>query len=284
MTSLPLSPYGDAQLSASSLLSLPGELRNRIYNYCVEPGSITLHSAHRQHRHRPYPIPFWSLRHVCRLLYNEFTPIYLAKTMVTLQPSDVERYIAVFYSTPSSYLLGETLSSNFLIPKVHGNIMIHISLGQTLDLTSVAGLLSRAPNVRIRLARGAASSAMMKDGIKLLDSITSGSCSIDFENTVERMLFRYSVRAELVVKFQQGIQYGELLDQTPERNARSWLVQQGLPVMSALKVVMEGSEGVVRDDGRSMNCSRETSGDIASPNIPHYRCERSSNQAPFLSI
>ena len=248
--------FEEARSLACPLLSLPGELRNRIYDYCIEPGAITLRPAHRRHRYNPSAIPFWGLRYTCRVLYTEYTPIYLARTTVSLQPSDVERYLLVFYPRPSTHQI-EIESSKVLAPNIHGDILIYISLGETLDLTSFAGLQSRAPNIRIRIARGAAISPMMKDGIEILRTITDASCSIDFEHTVERVLFRYSLRAELVVKLHRGVQYERLLEQAPDRSPRSWLVQQGLSVLSALKVVMEGSEGVVRDHGQFMTRGRE---------------------------
>ncbi|KAF2623838.1 hypothetical protein BU25DRAFT_167763 [Macroventuria anomochaeta] len=71
-----------------SVLVTSGELRNRIYDYCVESGPITL----------PFSRPcFGGLRYACMILSIEYTPLYLARTIVLLQPSDVERYHAVFY-------------------------------------------------------------------------------------------------------------------------------------------------------------------------------------------
>lgn len=75
------------------LLLLPGELRNRIYDHCVEPGTVAPLSR----------TAFTNLRYTCRAVYKEYTPLYLARISTLLRPSDVERYLSVFYPTTDPF-------------------------------------------------------------------------------------------------------------------------------------------------------------------------------------
>lgn len=178
-TSESVTQRNDRASLACPLLTLPGELRNCIYDQCIEPSWIKLHPADRQGKHEPPQPDFGSLRYTCRTLHSEFTPIYLARTVILLQPSNVERYLAAFYPrrTTSS---NEKDSSNILPPNVHGRLLINVRLGEVLDLTPLAGLLSRAPQMHIAVARGASLDPMMKDGVELLHAITDATCFIDF--------------------------------------------------------------------------------------------------------
>ncbi|KAH6621834.1 hypothetical protein C7974DRAFT_397224 [Boeremia exigua] len=230
--------------SPCHLVSLPGELRNRIYDYCIESGPITLPLTLHGYAHsRPY---FGGLRHVSRSLYVEFTPIYLDRTIVSLSPSDVERYLSVIYpkhEAPST----DKFAVGGLGTNIHGHIRINLRLSEVLDLTPFAGLLSRAPNIRIEFARSSAISAVVWDVVVLLRKIMHASCPIDFEKTVERILFRYSLRSEVVIKLHRNVPLEKMFDDAMRHSPRQWLVRQGLPVLGHLKVVLESSEKVLRD-------------------------------------
>ena len=246
------------------LLSLPGELRNRVYNYCSEPGPIALPSAVHRAPLRPR---FGGLRHVCKTLYIEFTPIYLDRTIVSLHPSDVERYLSAVY--PKSQILQEEdISLRRLPPNVHGDIRINLRLSEVLDLTPFAALLLRAPKMRVEFARAPTFDPMLGSGLELLRTITNTSCSVDFQRIVERMLFRYSLRAEVVIRLHRDVTFEELFGGMVHRSPQQWLLQQGFPVLGNLRIVMESSKGILRDVPDAVAWSESLRSSLQHPTEP----------------
>lgn len=225
-------------------LSLPGELRNHIYDYCVEARPITPFPA--IHQYAPSVPQFRDLRHASKKLYIEFTPLYLKRTIVSLDHSDVERYLSVFYPNHQDLSVGNRLVKG-LNPIIHGHIRIHIRQSDVLDLTPFAGLLARAPNVHLEFVCKAATQAVLRNISEFARSITDPSRSINLENIVERVLFRCSLRSQVVIKLQQHVLLDELFNDYPNLNPRDWLIRQGFLATEHLELVMESSEGVLRD-------------------------------------
>ncbi|KAF2249787.1 hypothetical protein BU26DRAFT_604103 [Trematosphaeria pertusa] len=64
------------------LLSLPGELRNRIYHFCVESYPIYIRSVFL-----PRKPQFIALTRVCRQIREEFLPMFLKKTKFVILPA-----------------------------------------------------------------------------------------------------------------------------------------------------------------------------------------------------
>ncbi|KAF2832506.1 hypothetical protein CC86DRAFT_401273 [Ophiobolus disseminans] len=89
-----------------TLLRLPGEIRNRIYEFALEPNDTTIF--------RPYTSPmnpkspwkniitaghtrlFYALTQVCHRIRTEFLPIYWAKNTVHVYHTDLHAYIDLF--------------------------------------------------------------------------------------------------------------------------------------------------------------------------------------------
>jgi hypothetical protein len=118
----------ELQSDVCRLLSLPGELRNRIYDHCVEPGTVA----------SPSRTAFANLRYTCRAIHKEYTPLYLARTSILLRPSDVEQYLSVFYPStdPSGQSIPKTTAtpSTSLLSNIHGNLHIDCRHDPVLDL------------------------------------------------------------------------------------------------------------------------------------------------------
>jgi hypothetical protein len=232
-------------------LSLPGELRNRIYDYCVERGPIILPVADPRRRTRTN-VYFGNLRYACRTLYVEFAPAYLAETTVHLDVAHIGRYLSAVY--PTAHYCEETNPSEIMSPNValnntHGKVRINIRFGQVLDMSPLVGLRSRLPGLCIKFACGAAISPIMRDAGEFLTRLLNGSCSIDIRGAVERVLFRYSLRAEVVVKLQREMSFDNIFERDQARSPRQWLTQQGSPVMKSITIVMESAHEILRDPG-----------------------------------
>ena len=123
-------------------------------------------------------------------------------------------------------------------------------------------LRSRVPEVRIALASRAYDRSVMECAERVIRSLADPSCAVDLQCTVERILFRWNLKPEIVVMLHGGVlieqlatgkyhqppaisrcHHSRIRRWTPTR----WLEEQGLPVPSLLEAVMESSEGVLRE-------------------------------------
>lgn len=232
------------QSSRCPLLDLPGELRNHIYDYCVELGPVALPSPlHDQSPSRPL---FGGLRHACKTLYVEFTPIYLDRTVILIHSSNPGRYISAVYPKQQT-LRNDGGHVNLSSPNIFGQIKLHVRIGDALDLTPFAGLLARAPYMSVEFASTYGIHRAFCDIADVLKLIMDASCSVDFENTVERIMFRCSLRSQVVLKLHRHVMLEDLFADDIPRIPRSWLIRQGFSAIECLEVVMESSEGVIRD-------------------------------------
>jgi hypothetical protein len=196
---------------------------------------------------------FGDLRYVCRTLHAEFSPIYLTRTTVALEVSRIEHYLCAFYSMarepkPFNETIVPSISSSKIMTwNTRGNIQIKIRHTQVLDLSPLISLISRLPRMCIEIVSERILNTTVNDINELLRTVADGSCSFDFECTLERILFRCSMRPELVIKLRRDASLDYIPGDTSDHNPRHWLVQQGAPVMSNITIVMESSQGVLRD-------------------------------------
>jgi hypothetical protein len=237
-----------------TFLSLPGELRNRIYDFCAEEGAVNLPASQSR---------FGNLRYVCQLFYTEFSPVYLARTAVLIQPADIQRYLAVFYPGLRSHEpnMLDTPTGLSRVSNLPGRIRIDVPLGTTIDLNSFADL--RPNKLQFTLVRGNFTNIPLQEASNLLQTILDSSCSTPFRQVIDRALFRYSFTPEVVFKLRRGITV-TIPDQTSPYTHifqhPSWLVQQGLPILHSLTIVVETFEGVLRAPGRSETRHRHSRG------------------------
>lgn len=221
-------------------LSIPGELRNCIYDFCAEEGVINLPVSTTR---------FGNLRYVCKLLRTEFTPVYLAMTDFALQAADIHRYLTAFYPDLQSRdrTIPNTSTDTVQTSNLGGRVRIDVSLGTTLDLSLFSRLRCSSSGMHIILVRGASINWSLQDASKLLRAIMEPACPIDYQEIVQYILFRYSLNPEIVIKLHRGVSFEELIDLMPDRSPRQWLVQQGLPALRYLNILMESSEGILRE-------------------------------------
>lgn len=225
-----------------SLLSLPGEVRNRIYDYCTEPRPVAVPAP--THQYAPSCPCFGGLRYTCKTVYIEFTPIYLDRTIVSIQPPHVERYLAAVY--PDRNVQADTLLTP-LLPNVHGNIRINTRTCEALDITFIAELFLRAPKMHIELAQRLPINSMVANANDLLKALKDAPNLLELEKTVERVLFRYSLRSEVVIRLCKDVSVENLSKDVSYWSPRQWLIQQGFPALDHLIIVLESSKGVLRD-------------------------------------
>ncbi|KAF2871691.1 hypothetical protein BDV95DRAFT_572552 [Massariosphaeria phaeospora] len=120
-------------------LSLPGELRNRIYDICVEdyPRSYIPGISR--------PGQYLGLALACRQVRSEFLPIYIGCNVVNVPATELPTYIRTFYPSEDA----ETAQA------YRGTINIFLDLPflpapYKFDLAPIFKLLTRCPNVSCR--------------------------------------------------------------------------------------------------------------------------------------
>ncbi|KAF9697529.1 hypothetical protein EKO04_004116 [Ascochyta lentis] len=109
-------------LPKHTILNLPGELRNKIYEFCQEEGTVCLRlhaePVDQDKRHGPaYSQQFSKLLQVCHQLRSEFVAIYREKSVVEIQSVDLPSYLDVFLAPAS--LNHENAIGNLIIGLHH---------------------------------------------------------------------------------------------------------------------------------------------------------------------
>ncbi|KAI8930994.1 hypothetical protein NX059_012005 [Plenodomus lindquistii] len=150
----------------SLLLRLPGELRNRIYDFCIEdnyehdrrivlrpkkdpfPGYCKVQSDWLQ-EHEPVALRFfYGLTQVCRQVRAEYLLLYRAQAEVRVHDMEVYRYIDTFVQpdgNPSSEPVGNVLLLSQLCSPPRGH-----SAPKALDLQRLLTLAKNAPRFSVR--------------------------------------------------------------------------------------------------------------------------------------
>ena len=131
------------------------ELRNRIYDFCVEgrivvesstscgPSQTLWHSTSAHEADKPYVSnnKYRGLTQVCKLLRNEFRPGYMAATTVSFDwPEKFILYAAAFYPGRDTQEIRE----------YHGKFVFNMSGNHNLglDILPMLQFLAVAPNLR----------------------------------------------------------------------------------------------------------------------------------------
>ncbi|CAG5155870.1 uncharacterized protein ALTATR162_LOCUS3876 [Alternaria atra] len=149
----------------SRLLDLPGELRNKIYSFCIEPGPVPLRLRHED---KVKPVgKYRCFAQTCRQIRHEFHLTYMEQTTFRLESTyHYARYIRDFYP----------LTDEDTMMRYRGSIisLVHHSRDKTegvnefydADIARVVQLVARSPNVRFtfelheRMRRSSAQSAV----------------------------------------------------------------------------------------------------------------------------
>lgn len=183
----------------------------------------------------------------------------MANTIVVLQPSQIEKYLSVFHprTRPSDDDGTDGLASlaNSLPSSIPSNLRIDFGLRTVLDITPLARINSRVPEMEIEVIHATLDDSTVNEAVSFINAVADSSCLIDFERTVNRILLRWSLQPELVVKLHSGVMFKDLakIRASPfsefmyDWSADEWLRIQEMPRPEKFKAVMEGSEGVLRD-------------------------------------
>jgi hypothetical protein len=239
------------------LLLLPGELRNRIYGYCVEP-------KRRELLRNPKPTgiflrsfgDYGSLRYVSRQLRAEFSPIYNANTVTKIHQPDVNSFITTFYpqvtnldrkrQEKKAISVFPNLAPSS-ISGIQGNILIKIYFGHSFNATPLACLCLQHPMVRVRFFDMVATLRLAAELDAFFVSMSTGIFVPDLENTIQRIQIQCSRRPEInfLLHPEAQRQHEEAYPQDKYFDARERLVSMGGPAMESFTITM-GEYGYVR--------------------------------------
>ncbi|KAF9697510.1 hypothetical protein EKO04_004118 [Ascochyta lentis] len=125
------------------LLDLPGELRNRIYNFTVEEGTIRFQrNQEPPNSNSTTKRQFFSLTQVCRSIRSEFSPLYRARTLVSLTPENLYEYISIFLTPPN-------ITDDQITGLITLNLTANPNTTSCIDLKPLLQLLQRAKNLHV---------------------------------------------------------------------------------------------------------------------------------------
>ncbi|KAF2846253.1 hypothetical protein T440DRAFT_522007 [Plenodomus tracheiphilus IPT5] len=127
----------------NALLQLPAEVRNLIYNYCVEDHPVLV-TSHCENYGWNSAGDYGALAKTCRQIRQEFLPLYLENTTIKLYESSNASFITTFYPYVEEEVM-KKYRGNFIIPLSHPESEeLHV------DITEVLRLAVRSPKVRCR--------------------------------------------------------------------------------------------------------------------------------------
>lgn len=197
----------------SPILLLPGELRNRIYSYCLEP-------KQRRLLRKPKPIDnrvhdrgrYGSLRYVCRQLRTEFTSVYNAHTVIVIHQPSVDAFIGTFYpqvaesfakkrdksAAETSFDCAYTGSSS-----IQGNLRIQTHFGLLFNANLLFYLCIQHPTVKVRFL-DASASLQLASGLDAL--FQPGMFLSDLKNSLWTMEFTCSRKPQITLIYCAKVQ------------------------------------------------------------------------------
>ncbi|KAF2871700.1 hypothetical protein BDV95DRAFT_46827 [Massariosphaeria phaeospora] len=153
------------------LLNLSGELRNKIYGYCIEaatqdlalrapPTEVCFGGGNRQ---------FAALAHSCRKIRAEFQPLYLRHNQVRMRFLGLNQYLETFYP---KFWTGSCCSYELLA--LQGNIAIdirHVNKTTEVDLLPLLGLYTHATELKCTFTCSGAGAVWDEEQLRDLNNI-----------------------------------------------------------------------------------------------------------------
>ncbi|OAG11671.1 uncharacterized protein CC84DRAFT_1211322 [Paraphaeosphaeria sporulosa] len=156
--------------SQSRLLQLPGELRNRIYDFAREEGPVGEQSTTRSQ-----PL-FLGLTQTCRVIRNEYRPTYMAYTMFSMRLLDAYTFIPA-YVKPH----GEDS---------HGCMLINFDYGFSSIETNVLPLLKQLRRFSSLTAVATCSDITIQHAFRILLS----ACAREWFDDIAPLVTRITIK------------------------------------------------------------------------------------------
>ena len=240
-------------MSTLTFLSLPGEIRNRIYEYCVEPKPrqlLRMPKRPRKHyRNTRYGL-YGSLRNVCKQTRAEFGPMYMAETVHAVHQVTANTFLYSLYPElrQQNELASEQLQSGCRTDKHHastsasglqGNIQIITYFGHEYDATPLIHLCAKNPAFKVSFTDA---SACLRLGCLVNDffaTISSGAFRPHMKR-IQRIAITCSTQPEITLFLPCSVADDLMAHVGDPRQAMN---EMGAPPMDAFAVVFRDGTG-----------------------------------------
>jgi hypothetical protein len=248
-------------MPTSHFLLLPGELRNRIYSFCIEPKTRYFLKNPRSNtfkKLRPFGV-YGSLYHACRQTRAEFGSWYMASTTLQVHQITLNVFLGTFYPFLNKPQAKEIIHvkahevprhATTGISGVQGNIHIQVYFGARFDATLLVQLVLKYPAVKITFAEAAPSLRLANALNELFADLSSGKFRLDFKHIFDR----FWVTCSRVPEVAYSLQAGRTIEDIPVPNGitdpRLVLYHNGAPAMEDFAIMIQ-SEDVIRHSAPS---------------------------------
>jgi hypothetical protein len=225
----------------STLLLLPGELRNHIYSFCVEPRiRVLLRRPRLNGDYRRASGKYGNLRCVCRQIRKEFAPIYASNTTIRVQQPAVDLCITAFLpqlTRKAALKIPPGLAREFFT-RPADNIQVVFRFGYPFDVTALIHLCQQHHQTQIIFREASASLRLVGELNELFAKILSGTFRPDLVNVFEYITIQCSREPEIAFKLHEGAVFNELEPNGVEVGLAKWLRNMGAPAMESFKLCL----------------------------------------------
>ncbi|KAI8931081.1 hypothetical protein NX059_012092 [Plenodomus lindquistii] len=158
----------------SRLLSLPGELRNRIYDYCVDDSRVSFHTGRSELKGNAIEYDgYLGFTQTCRQTRSEFRPQYMrATTFMMPDASALDKFLDIFFPTATGMNNVIKQQGHITIPLSE---QLHLRGGppyfMTLAVTRAFQLATRRPLLRCHFIANKDAHWLSKDGLACLNRV-----------------------------------------------------------------------------------------------------------------
>ncbi|KAF2846254.1 hypothetical protein T440DRAFT_558398 [Plenodomus tracheiphilus IPT5] len=139
-------PHLQSESRDTSVLTLPGELRNRIYEYCTNGSPLTMtHQSGLRDNTRQ----FRGLTQTCRQIREEYRPLYMSRNVMKFHDiKTLQGYVGDFYISDSQL----TQATEDVRGHYTGDLIVFVTndWGLNLDIQRILIFVADFPSVRCR--------------------------------------------------------------------------------------------------------------------------------------
>ncbi|CAE7179011.1 hypothetical protein P3342_002237 [Pyrenophora teres f. teres] len=241
-------------MSTSPLLSLPGELRNRIYEFCTEPKPRQLpRNPKPDYARRPFGL-YGSLQYTCQQVRTEFRPIYLARTALIVHQITVDTFLRTFYPQPTKVVPSNEVQSAKSKPQelpafiptaiygVQGNIHIRTYFGQRYDATLLARLCLHHKQLKVTFLEASASLSIAPALTGFFANLSSGIFFLDMKKLFMKISITCSRYPTIALTFHPGRSIKDVVASDGTSDPRKLLARMGAPPMSEFTVLFKSAQ------------------------------------------
>jgi hypothetical protein len=245
-------------MSTPPFFALPAELRNRIYELCIESKALQLPRHPRLKKEHYADVRcglYGSLRNVCRQTRAEFGSMSMSKTVTLIHQITANAFLKAFYPELKQPVLAREelkfrrctekllTKTSTAISAVQGNILIITYFGHRYDATPLVRLCAEYPAFKVTFTEA---SACLRFASLLNDffaSISSGAFRPYLDRVLQKIEITCSKLPEIRLLFQSERVMEDVMARVGTTDPRESLIMMGAPPMDAFNILFEAKTG-----------------------------------------